>query len=635
MPTQSATLLPESIDSLGLSIVTSSKDYSDHRWGSIYEPTNFGGASPVYFHPLSGSRYIGLFRERWTDVTYSDTNLGFATAHTDDGLPSWVVVDAISGRTQVIGDSYTIPTKQTCTTRTLESAISRAGFLYTLSTVTYGDDTKSLIQFFHPVAAGTSVMTLAQEEIIPSITIEEDIIVFNRSIMLIAPHLIFAGSDQEGRVYFARKPWARIGNTSFPLEFLTATGWHAGEDPVPTKLSSYGPISMFMWNNTMIASTVTFDEDGDVWGVVSKTNILTADVDWIPFKYFQVWLGNLSGSYLGGGLQMQPQLLANPQQPFASDIDIDIVIPYVISMETATLIESRLTTYWDLIPVTSKPPAMTLHRSPDTLGHGSLTATVWAGCFPQIQGHGGLTAFAAAIVFPQKTGHGALTAVANATKFVFSKTLTGHGGLAATAVGTCKVFYLDSTIADTNSVAIPTHKVGEIIVIFAYNKSGTIPGMPAASGTVPEWVNIDTGDDTSAARTVYFVATATNHTSGTWTDTSAMVAVVLNGNALTSPIGGHNHGGGVTGNPTAPTITMTQTDGTSALLHLFGSGYVGNYGVWSDAPTGYAKRNSALYSVNAICVDTKNVTTSDGSCIQPEASSAIWEAQTVEILAYK
>ena len=72
-----------------------------------------------------------------------------------------------------------------------------------------------------------------------------------------------------------------------------------------------------------------------------------------------------------------------------------------------------------------------------------------------------------------------------------------------------------------SSITLPTHAVGDIIVIFAYRDGATaVPTNPTAGGTVPAWVDIDAaaGANTNSARSAYFVATATNHTSGTWTN---------------------------------------------------------------------------------------------------------------------
>jgi hypothetical protein len=189
--------------------------------------------------------------------------------------------------------------------------------------------------------------------------------------------------------------------------------------------------------------------------------------------------------------------------------------------------------------------------------------------------------------------------------------------------------------AATTSVTIPAHSVGDIIVILAGDQAGaTAITKPAASGTVPAWVDIDSVSavQSMALRTAYYVATATNTTSGTWTNCNAILAVVLSGQSAT-PIGGHGTGNGAgSTSSVAPAVTLTATDGTSALLHFFLSR--ANTTVWSAAPAGYTARYSTTGSV---ALDTKDVTTSDGACTQAHSNTGatlgVYIGATVEILA--
>ena len=181
------------------------------------------------------------------------------------------------------------------------------------------------------------------------------------------------------------------------------------------------------------------------------------------------------------------------------------------------------------------------------------------------------------------------------------------------------------------SITLPTHAVGDIIVIFAYRDgSTTVPTKPTASGTVPAWVDIDapTGANTNSARCAYFVATATNHTSGTWTNATGMSAIVIRGQR-SSPIGGHAQSGSTgTNTASAPSITQQQTTGKSMILHFYGHRAVT---AWSAAPAGYTRRASVSTEV---CLNTKDSSTSDGAIAQPAtASSSGYRGQTVEILA--
>lgn len=182
----------------------------------------------------------------------------------------------------------------------------------------------------------------------------------------------------------------------------------------------------------------------------------------------------------------------------------------------------------------------------------------------------------------------------------------------------------------TTSVTIPTHAIGDLIVIWAYRDgSTTVPSKPAAAGTVPAWADIDSssGTATNSGRTAYFVATATNHTSGTWSNATGMVAAVIQ-NQASSLLGGHAKGGGTAANSsTAPAITQSQTTGKSLILEFYGHRTVT---AWSAAPSGYTRQVS---NTTEVAMNTKDSSTSDGSIAQANtASSSGYYAATVEIL---
>jgi hypothetical protein len=178
--------------------------------------------------------------------------------------------------------------------------------------------------------------------------------------------------------------------------------------------------------------------------------------------------------------------------------------------------------------------------------------------------------------------------------------------------------YSGSAVIGASSVTIPTHAVGDLIVICAFRVdfggSTTPPSVPSAGGTVPTFTTITANTGTSGAsyqasmRTAYAVATATNHTSGTWTDADYSCAVVLSGANTTTPIGGYAESGGTSsGSSTAPSVTLSKSDGTSQLLcfHVW-------VGTLSTAPSGYTRRAG----LGTVCFNTKDSTTSDGSVVQ-------------------
>ena len=199
--------------------------------------------------------------------------------------------------------------------------------------------------------------------------------------------------------------------------------------------------------------------------------------------------------------------------------------------------------------------------------------------------------------------------------------------------------YQGANAANSSSVTIPTHAVGDLIVIFAHHPNGNI-SVPSAGGTVPAWVNIDNESSSYAnCRTARFIATATNHTSGTWTGANGMIAVVLRGANPTTPIGGHALSAqSATGN-TCPgaAVTMTKTDGSSTLLQFYGYGDgVNSFTSIAAAPAGYTRRVTGTYAGTpgvGVCLNTKDVTTSDGAVAQTSTSNCWTRGATVEILS--
>lgn len=195
--------------------------------------------------------------------------------------------------------------------------------------------------------------------------------------------------------------------------------------------------------------------------------------------------------------------------------------------------------------------------------------------------------------------------------------------------------YISSAGAAASSVTIPTHSVGDLIVLFAYNPFSThAPTKPAAGGTVPDWEYIDPGDSASGSGcvTAMFKATATNTTSGSWGTASHLIAVVVRNQNATSPIGGHAKQAGSSATSTAPSVPMSHTDGSSVLLHFHGHSNLGSTG-WDAAPAGYTRgaTSGAAFS-SATALNYKNITTSDGSVGQTGGQNTSYAAATVEVI---
>jgi hypothetical protein len=179
-----------------------------------------------------------------------------------------------------------------------------------------------------------------------------------------------------------------------------------------------------------------------------------------------------------------------------------------------------------------------------------------------------------------------------------------------------------TTAAAATTVTLPTHAVGDLIIVYAYNASNTtVPTIPTAGGTVPTWTSFGVGGGTlEAAVCGWAVATATNHTSGTWTNaTNGLAAIVLTGNKSSSPIGAgaaHTEGLSTTGLPYPALASQTNTDGTSLILHIGGHRTLSAIGT---VPTGYTSQIASLNPF--IMALSKNSSTSDGAVTWPCTST--------------
>lgn len=208
--------------------------------------------------------------------------------------------------------------------------------------------------------------------------------------------------------------------------------------------------------------------------------------------------------------------------------------------------------------------------------------------------------------------------------------------------------YIGSASANGGAVTMPAHQVGDVLVVFAsvLSAGSTLVGVPSAGGTVPTWTVINanfTGTSTASSTIAYTVATATNHTSGSWGTADTMAVAVVRNHA-TSPIGAYANVGGTcaipTPGPTAPAITMVHAEGTSLLLHFFGLQVGGGWNNFSATPpSGYTIRTATGAGTwGAVLLDTKNTTLIDGAVSHPtldgSGSATVYRGATIEIKAY-
>ncbi|MGH9643218.1 MAG: hypothetical protein ACRD3Q_12435 [Terriglobales bacterium] len=198
-----------------------------------------------------------------------------------------------------------------------------------------------------------------------------------------------------------------------------------------------------------------------------------------------------------------------------------------------------------------------------------------------------------------------------------------------------------ATGAKATTVTIPATSANDLILMVAYRSGvNTLATVPAAGGTVPTWnvISPATGTGNSEGVGVYWATAAGSDTSGTWTSASYLSVVVLRGTASgAAAIGGADSSlatGINTPYYTIPAITQVDTSGASALVGFAFQVVTSAHG-WSAAPAGYTQRWTGASATITGCIDTKDVTTSDGSYVQPPASGATvtrWTTSQVEIM---
>lgn len=184
----------------------------------------------------------------------------------------------------------------------------------------------------------------------------------------------------------------------------------------------------------------------------------------------------------------------------------------------------------------------------------------------------------------------------------------------------------------TSTFTIPSHNAGDIIVVFMYcfSSAACTITTPVAGGTVPSWQTIDANPGVfygstyfAAMKVSYAIATANNHTSGTWTGGTGSVVAVLSGQSSTSPIGGHAEANGAGASNTSiqfPSITLADSSGTSQILAYSWSRAI-LFGTYNTSPTGYTFRlsgqNMFLTKDSTTSYSAFQLTNTGGSFSQP------------------
>lgn len=187
--------------------------------------------------------------------------------------------------------------------------------------------------------------------------------------------------------------------------------------------------------------------------------------------------------------------------------------------------------------------------------------------------------------------------------------------------------------AAATSVAIPAHQPGDLILVTA---RGTVaPVKPTASGTVPNWVTIQSAAQFSIGlTTVGFVATASNHTTGVFTSaTHVGVVVIRPATGKTLNIGASSVGGA--NNQTVviyPALTLQVVDGSSFGVRI-GTRATAASQLGTNYPAGWTEQIEQPVTTPALVVSTRATLLANPTAdsVTAGAANAAWRAHTVEI----
>jgi hypothetical protein len=191
-------------------------------------------------------------------------------------------------------------------------------------------------------------------------------VVFDKGLQMLTPNMLAYGTDDDGKVYKIAKQWGQVGmngnrtvitgKNNFYSSIPTGNpGWQyytgTGFSSVPSDLgaisglASAGPLTFAVVRNKVVLGTV-IDTSGTYTG---QFWLSRSGGDFAP-QGTPVALGaSGDGSYLGGGLALQPQLQANPAASAMLVAGVASGLPYLLSKRTGSSGSYTLDSAWNLL----------------------------------------------------------------------------------------------------------------------------------------------------------------------------------------------------------------------------------------------------------------------------------------------
>ena len=351
-----------SLDTAGVTLSTAPAS-ANPRTGTAFSAAIFAAAQPIWFHPTYDGRYLMINSRVWTNAAPIGGTPGAYSTYTESTDPHWMVLDGPTGAIASPPGQYTqIPSNTDPDDRVVTGAASRApGDLYLLNSIGAGEG--ALLQRFGLNPNGAIALT--HEDVILN---GPGGVVFDRGVQYDTPYLIVHGADSAGNVYRARKPWAKVGtnattrsnlqthagivSTQVGWEYFMGTGYVSDISelaPVTvadgTHWTTAGPMSFASYRTTDFATTVILDGTtytGQLWSSVSGR-------PYIPLGDPIALGDSADGSYLGGGIQLMPELAPNPAASAMAGALAGVL--YASSVRTAAGGGHILDTTWNIWPI--------------------------------------------------------------------------------------------------------------------------------------------------------------------------------------------------------------------------------------------------------------------------------------------
>lgn len=189
----------------------------------------------------------------------------------------------------------------------------------------------------------------------------------------------------------------------------------------------------------------------------------------------------------------------------------------------------------------------------------------------------------------------------------------------------------------TTSVTMPTHRVGDILIGFAFRDGSTTnPTIPTG------WTNVtNTTDGTSCSLSIgYKIAASSSETSGTWTSASRMIVLCYRGqkqDTSATPLGTIAATAGTTNTLTYTSRTLAASNVTGSSWFIAFAGHRSVDQALETPPTGMTLRDS---SVDATCevaaFDTNGPATADwpSTNVALAGTASGWQTVVVELKSW-